>query len=110
MKRILLIEDDRTLALTLKERLEKENYRMVGQRTKKIYTFGDAVKVQVKETNLARRSMDLYLAGTKGKSFSFSEGRSKGESERGNRNAGRKVRTRGTVKGQSSASSNKRRK
>ncbi len=44
--------------------LEKENYRIVGQRTKKIYTFGDAVKVQVKETNLARRSMDLYLAGT----------------------------------------------
>lgn len=44
--------------------LEKENFRIVGQRTKKIYTFGDAVKVQVKETNLARRSMDLYLAGT----------------------------------------------
>ncbi|HEV7379205.1 MAG TPA: ribonuclease R [Dyadobacter sp.] len=44
--------------------LEKENYRIVGQRTKKIYTFGDQVKVKVKETNLARRSMDLYLAGT----------------------------------------------
>jgi ribonuclease R len=44
--------------------LEKENYRIVGQRTKKIYTFGDQVKVKVKETNLARRSMDLYLAGS----------------------------------------------
>ncbi|MCE6990696.1 ribonuclease R [Dyadobacter sp. CY323] len=44
--------------------LEKENYRIVGQRTKKIYTFGDTVKVKVKDTNLARRSMDLYLAGT----------------------------------------------
>jgi len=44
--------------------LDKENYRIIGQRTKKIYTFGDAVKVKVKETNLARRSMDLYLAGT----------------------------------------------
>lgn len=44
--------------------LEKENYRIVGQRTKKIYTFGDQVKVKVKDTNLARRSMDLYLAGT----------------------------------------------
>ena len=43
--------------------LEKENYRIVGQRTKKIYTFGDQVKVKVKDTNLARRSMDLYLAG-----------------------------------------------
>ncbi len=44
--------------------LDKENYRIIGQKTKKIYTFGDAVKVKVKETNLARRSMDLYLAGT----------------------------------------------
>lgn len=42
---------------------DKENYRLIGQRTKKIFTFGDAVKVQVKDTNLARRSMDLYLAG-----------------------------------------------
>ncbi|WP_025764006.1 ribonuclease R [Dyadobacter tibetensis] len=44
--------------------LDKENYRVVGQRTKKIYAFGDKVMVKVKETNLARRSMDLYLAGT----------------------------------------------
>ncbi|MCE7063056.1 ribonuclease R [Dyadobacter sp. CY343] len=44
--------------------LDKENYRIIGQRTKKIYTFGDQVKVKVKDTNLARRSMDLYLAGT----------------------------------------------
>jgi ribonuclease R len=42
--------------------LDKENYRLIGQRTKKIYTFGDKVKVRVKDTNLARRSMDLYLA------------------------------------------------
>ncbi len=43
--------------------LDKENYRLIGQKTKKIYTFGDRVKVRVKDTNLARRSMDLYLAG-----------------------------------------------
>jgi ribonuclease R len=42
--------------------LDKENYRLVGQRTKKFYTFGDAVKVKVKETNISRRSMDLVLA------------------------------------------------
>jgi ribonuclease R len=53
--------------------LDKDNYRIIGQRTSKIYTFGDAVKVKVKETNLARRSMDLYLAGTKpGRSREFS--------------------------------------
>lgn len=53
--------------------LDKENYRIIGQRTSKIYTFGDAVKVKVKDTNLARRSMDLYLAGTKpGRSREFS--------------------------------------
>jgi ribonuclease R len=44
--------------------LDKDNYRVIGQHTKKIYAFGDGVKVKVKETNLARRSMDLYLAGT----------------------------------------------
>ncbi len=42
--------------------LDKENYRLLGQRTKKVYTFGDTVKVRVKDTNLARRSMDLVLA------------------------------------------------
>ncbi|RYC67385.1 ribonuclease R [Spirosoma sordidisoli] len=42
---------------------DKENYRIVGQRNKKIYTFGDAVEVRVKETNLARRSMDFVLVG-----------------------------------------------
>lgn len=44
--------------------LDKDNYRIIGQRTKKIYAFGDTVKVKVKDTNLARRSMDLYLAGS----------------------------------------------
>jgi ribonuclease R len=43
--------------------LDKENYRLIGQKTKRIYTFGDQVKVRVKDTNLTRRSMDLYLAG-----------------------------------------------
>jgi ribonuclease R len=42
--------------------LDKENYRLVGQRSKRFYTFGDAVKVKVKETNISRRSMDLVLA------------------------------------------------
>ncbi|MFD2937926.1 ribonuclease R [Spirosoma flavum] len=40
---------------------DKDNYRIIGQRTKKMYTFGDAVVVRVKETNLARRSMDFAL-------------------------------------------------
>lgn len=41
--------------------LDKENYRLVGERTQRIYAFGDVVRVKVKETNLARRSMDLAL-------------------------------------------------
>ena len=43
--------------------LDKENYRLVGKRTGRFYTFGDAAKVKVKETNISRRSMDLILAG-----------------------------------------------
>lgn len=44
---------------------DKENYRIIGQRHKKMYTFGDAVEVRVKETNLARRSMDFALVSDK---------------------------------------------
>ncbi len=44
---------------------DKENYRIVGSRTKKMFTFGDAVTVRVKETNLARRSMDFALVTSK---------------------------------------------
>jgi ribonuclease R len=42
---------------------DKENYRIIGRRTQKIFTFGDALQVRVKETNIARRSMDLILVG-----------------------------------------------
>jgi ribonuclease R len=44
---------------------DKENYRIVGTRSKRMFTFGDPVQVRVKETNLARRSMDFALAGAK---------------------------------------------
>ncbi|GAB4002204.1 ribonuclease R [Spirosoma daeguense] len=44
---------------------DKDNYRIVGQRHKKIYTFGDPVVIRVKETNLARRSMDFVLVSDK---------------------------------------------
>lgn len=44
---------------------DKDNYRIIGQRTKKMYTFGDQVEVRVKETNLARRSMDFALVSDK---------------------------------------------
>ncbi len=45
--------------------VDKENYRLVGERTGRIFAFGDQVRVTVKETNLARRSMDLLLVGEK---------------------------------------------
>ena len=48
--------------------LDKENYRLVGERTQRIYAFGDVVRVKVKETNLARRSMDLVLVDVRSRS------------------------------------------
>jgi ribonuclease R len=42
---------------------DRENYRIVGQRNGKVFTFGDKLQVKVKECNLARRSMDLTLVG-----------------------------------------------
>ncbi|MVM29396.1 ribonuclease R [Spirosoma sp. HMF4905] len=44
---------------------DKDNYRIIGQRHKKMYTFGDPVVVKVKDTNLARRSMDFTLVSDK---------------------------------------------
>ena len=42
---------------------DRENYRIVGQRNGKIFTFGEKLQVKVKECNLSRRSMDLTLVG-----------------------------------------------
>ena len=46
---------------------DRDNYRIVGQRNGKVFTFGDKLQVKVKECNLARRSMDLLLVGANGK-------------------------------------------
>lgn len=48
--------------------LDQENYRLIGQSTGKIYTFGDTIQVKVKQADLATRSIDLILAEP-GKSF-----------------------------------------
>ena len=42
----------------------REGLQLVGQQSRRAFTFGDSVKVRVKETNIARRSMDLSLAET----------------------------------------------
>ena len=41
--------------------LDKENYRIIGERSGRVLTFGDSVRVQVKSCDLGRRSMDLSL-------------------------------------------------
>lgn len=41
--------------------LEADKYRLVGSRTKRIITFGDLVRVKVKDTNLEKRTMDLMM-------------------------------------------------
>jgi ribonuclease R len=42
--------------------LDHENYRLVGRKTKRIIAFGDKVKVKVKATSLAARTIDLVFA------------------------------------------------
>lgn len=54
--------------------LDKDNFRIVGQRNGRVFTFGDPVQVKVKECNLARRSMDLELIGMTGKKGRGSSG------------------------------------
>ena len=43
--------------------LDKENYRIIGKRSRRIFTFGDELEVTVKDTNLTRRTIDLELVG-----------------------------------------------
>jgi len=40
---------------------DPENYRLIGQRTKRIIAFGDKVEVRVKQCNLEKRTIDLAL-------------------------------------------------
>jgi ribonuclease R len=54
--------------------LDADNYRVIGRHTGKIISFGDKVSVTVKDTNLAKRSIDLEFVEA-GKKLSKDEGR-----------------------------------
>jgi ribonuclease R len=43
--------------------LDKENYRIVGKSNGRVFTFGDKVRVKVRSTNLAKRTIDLEMIG-----------------------------------------------
>jgi ribonuclease R len=51
---------------------DEKKYRIVGRKTKKVYTLGDKVKVRVKKTDIDRRLIDLVFADAK-KSFKDEE-------------------------------------
>ncbi|MBN8824746.1 MULTISPECIES: ribonuclease R [unclassified Spirosoma] len=67
---------------------DKDNYRIVGVRHKKIYTFGDPVVIRVKETNLARRSMDFALVNHKSDRGTEGEGRFDARARESSRSSG----------------------
>ena len=41
---------------------EEENYRLVGEKTGRVYTLGQPVKVKVLQTDLDSRTIDFVLA------------------------------------------------
>lgn len=43
--------------------LDKDNYRIIGKATGRVISFGDTLKVKVKDTNLEKRSIDLEMVG-----------------------------------------------
>ncbi|AUD03242.1 ribonuclease R [Spirosoma pollinicola] len=68
---------------------DKDNYRIIGSRTKKMYTFGDAVVVRLKEANLARRSMDFALVSDKaGRATDLTTSHRSGRSDDNRRSGG----------------------
>ena len=68
----------------------REGLQLVGQQSRRTFTFGDSVKVRVKETNIARRSMDLWLAESSG---GRGNGNHKNDRQRPNGAAGRPPKT-----------------
>lgn len=44
---------------------EEKRYRIVGRRTKKVFTLGDRITVKVKKTDIDKRLIDLVLADRK---------------------------------------------
>ena len=40
---------------------DEDHYRLVGRRTRKVYTLGDKVRIRVKETNLEQKLLDYEL-------------------------------------------------
>lgn len=57
--------------------LDADNYRVMGRHTGRIISFGDKVMVLVKDTNLAKRSIDLEFVEA-GKKSGKEEGRRRG--------------------------------
>jgi ribonuclease R len=45
--------------------LDERNYRIIGQRNKKMYSLGDRVLVRVKRTDIDKRLIDLVFVETK---------------------------------------------
>lgn len=41
---------------------DEKNYRIVGRKTRKVYTLGDKISVRVKKTDIDRRLIDLVFA------------------------------------------------
>jgi ribonuclease R len=68
---------------------DKENYRVFGQRNGVIISFGDAVKVRIKTTDLEKRSMDLEMVEMAGKAMKKSNGGRKYGSSGGRQSGGR---------------------
>ena len=91
---------------------DKDNYRIIGRKAKKMYTFGDAVTVKVKDANLARRSIDFTLVSdnaktaTDGGQIRASQGR-EGSSRRRSEGSGGQ---RNDARGRKAASSGSRSK
>ena len=65
--------------------LDKENYRIVGKSNGRVFTFGDAVKVKVRDTNLAKRTIDLEMVGMRSGTGFINNRSRKRDAPRGNR-------------------------
>jgi ribonuclease R len=81
--------------------VDKDNYRIIGSRTGRVISFGDTLKVKVKDTNLEKRSIDLEMVGIRNargvRDFGMERGRR--DHRRTRESEGRKKRSSSTENG-----------
>ncbi len=69
---------------------DEKNYRLIGRKSRKVYTLGDKVNIRVKKTDIDKRLIDLVFANAGEESPFESSRNSRSSSSRDSRSRSRR--------------------